>query len=80
MPEPFSGLMRISDVPLRNAFDVGPTSNSIAAVLRFIVAREIIHLPPIAFPSRENDYVRTIFISYPAQHHRSRDKHGENVG
>src|SRR5215468_7054327 len=25
--------------------------------------------------SEENDYVRTIFISYPAQHHRSRDKH-----
>src|SRR5262252_7886065 len=55
-------------------FDAGPTSNSITAGSRFIVAREIIHIRPTAFPSRENDYVRTIFISYPAQHHRSRTR------
>src|SRR6516165_5289165 len=55
-------------------FDAGPTSNSITAGFRFIVAREIIHLRPTAFPSRENDYVRTIFISYPARHHRSRTR------
>jgi len=47
-------------------FDAAPTSNSITAGFRFIVAREIIHLRPTAFPSRENDYVRTIFIGYPA--------------
>src|SRR5262245_48557341 len=47
-------------------------------VFRFIVAGEIIHLRPTAFPSREDDHVRTIFISYPAQHHR---KHalGQNL-
>ena len=53
-------------------FDAGPTFNSITAGFRFIVARENLHLRPTAFPSRENDYVRTIFIRYPAQHHRSR--------
>jgi hypothetical protein len=47
-------------------FDAGPRSNSITAGSIFIVASEIIHLRPIPFPSRKNDYVRTIFISYPA--------------
>src|SRR5215475_13495317 len=55
-------------------FDEGPKSNSITAGFKFIVAREIIHLRPTAFPSRENDYARTIFIIYPAQHHRSRTR------
>jgi len=52
---------------------VGPTSNSITAGIRFIVAREIIHRHPIAFPSREDDYVRTTFIRYPAQPLMSKD-------
>jgi putative ABC transport system substrate-binding protein len=58
-------LCRIAECPLMTQsghFDAGPTS------------REIIHLRATAFPSRENDYVRTIFISYPAQHHHSRTR------
>ena len=55
-------------------FDAGPRSNSIAAGSMFIVTSEIIHLRSIPVPSRENDYVRTIFIRYPAQDHRSRTR------
>src|SRR5262249_4436022 len=75
----FSQLTSMSLLTQSGHFDAGPTSNSITAGFTFIVAREIIHLRPTAFPSRENDYVRTIFISYPAQHHRSRTRRVSSV-
>ena len=55
-------------------FDAGPTSNSITSGVQ-VHRRGRNHSPTSnTIPSRESDYVRTIFISYPAQHHRSRDK------
>jgi hypothetical protein len=60
-------------------YDAGPRSNSITAGSMFIVASEIIHLRSTAFPSTENDYVRTIFISYSAQDHRSRTRRAGSV-
>src|SRR5262249_56046610 len=67
---PLSGVKRTRINRLaRSAYD--PKRNSITL--------EIIHLRATAFHSRENDYVRTIFIRYPAQHHRSRTRRAGSV-
>src|SRR5262245_41998513 len=66
--------------------EAGPRSTSIAAgfglssrAQSFTYAQQYFHMHPAAFPSRENDYVRTIFISYPAQDHRSRTRRAGSV-
>src|SRR5262249_22699421 len=59
-------------------FDPGPRSTSTANGFRLSSRAQSFtyaqHFHTAAFPPRENDYVRTSFINYPAQDHRSRTR------